>query len=126
MDQPTLDQSAQTIAVANRKHRRRHKIKRIEITPVHLFGRYRTGTPDWFKGIKAQQEAKRILKATKTAKLVPLVRGIDIIAPHFKTVYALATTSKEQLLKIPGVGPATLQRVYAYLSQNRVPVSWKP
>lgn len=92
----------------------------------------RTGQPAQFKEWKAAGEAKRFLSAQRTF-LISQARGfsegidlirISTIAEHYPNWLALSQARRADLLKLPGIGPATLKRLQTYLMAHNLTPAW--
>jgi len=85
----------------------------------------RTGSPAWFRQMKAKFEADQILRKAKTSILwMEFGDVVYRIAERFPNLLSLSKASKKEVLKVPGVGPATLKKMREYFSERSVKVNW--
>lgn len=84
-----------------------------------------TGQPDWFRSMKHAAERQRILSNIKTSSLVAEFKDLRNFQDAYPNVWALSRASYVDLKALPGVGPAKLKALRAYLSSKNVPCAWR-
>lgn len=84
-----------------------------------------TGQPDWFRSMKHAAERQRILSNIKTSSLVAEFKDLRSFQDAYPNVWALSRASYVDLKALPGVGPAKLKALRAYLSSKNVPCAWR-
>lgn len=86
----------------------------------------KTGQPAWYREMKVQAEARRLLS---NAPLVAVDAISDRLAASLqavgiRSVYALSQASIEQVLSADGVGTATARKIHKELTERNVPMKW--
>src|SRR5215207_417378 len=83
----------------------------------------RTGKPHWFAMLEFRREAKAVLSKLPISELEKAgvkKSQLDLIGTHYASIWDLATAKVEQLRRIPGVGDATLKKVWQALKSRHV------
>lgn len=85
-----------------------------------------TGSPDWFKKAKAEATHRKVLQSYRTAKYLDQIAvKAPAIPVEYGNLWALINAEKADLLKLPGVGPATLKKLHAHLVGSGLSVKWQ-
>lgn len=84
-----------------------------------------TGQPDWFKSMLFKQERQRLLTKIPTSSLVQEFKGAMSFQDSYPNVWALSQAPYADLLALPGVGPAKLKALRAFLSSKNVACAWR-
>jgi hypothetical protein len=90
----------------------------------------RTGTPAHLAAWKAEGQIKSALQRLSTAKLADSLEGriaASFALLHvggFKNVWDVSQADVGALLKVRGIGPASLEAVEQYLTGRQVKLSW--
>ena len=112
--------------------RLRRKRRNTEHIPFEST-RTRTGRPAHFKAWKQEGVVKAHLSRIKVLDLAKSIEDDEKTAAAFyliadasplRTVWALANADIKVIRDVPGIGPATLRRIYEYLTKNQVEVKW--
>jgi hypothetical protein len=88
----------------------------------------KTGQPAIMKEIVAQRAMKMALSKIETIDLIDGLRipesALSKLVMLYPFVWQLSQGSRDDMLDIPGIGPATLKKIHATLTARRVPVRW--
>lgn len=85
----------------------------------------RTGQPDWFKSMKHAADRQRFLIKIPTSSLVPEFKNARQFQDAYPNLWVLSQARYEDLLALPGVGPAKLKDLRAFLSKKNVACKWR-
>lgn len=123
--EPDLDLE---IPVPNRREQRR--MRRSHYKPASGTGyhkpRSRTGSPDWFRGMKVRAQIKAALIVMPISALhLPEADEVALLQSGVANIWTLSQAKREDLLAVKGIGPAKLKRIRAALVSRSVPVAWK-
>lgn len=85
----------------------------------------RTGQPPWFKSMKFKAERQRLLIKVPTSSMAKDHKNIRLYQDSYPNVWALSQAPYGDLLALPGVGPAKLKELRAFLSSKNVACAWR-
>ena len=124
--------SAEKHESSNRSFRRRHDAVAADSRP---YARFRSGIPTgttphfrlWMADLALKstlQKARLVTLAADSRTDSKVAAGYAMLAGKFKTVWGLVNASREDLLKVPGIGPARLRTIHADLTAHNVKTKW--
>lgn len=122
----------QTALVRGRARRTRRAMERVGVDPDRRtqpharIGRARLAKSDVQRGIEFRTAVRAELSRIKVYRLVRECAELKYLAgvPGLANVWQLCRASTETMHSIPGLGPARLAKVRAYLVGKNIPVSW--
>lgn len=98
-----------------------------EIKPGFHKPRHKTGQPAWFRKITLEMELRRALARIPVSAMGELSLAVreSLKLGGYKNVWQLSRADARDLLKLKGIGPATLRSIHQILVGHDVPVYWQ-
>lgn len=120
--------ATEKIQVVSRKERR--KMQPVSLPHARFRSGLATGTTPHFKAWKQEVQIKKALMGIRTSEVaekhpqIKVSQAFGLVAEKYPNLYLLSQARKSDIIALPGVGPATVGRIYAYLTANNVKTSW--